>query len=186
MQTTRVITGVRVILGIEKPVIVFKLDGFADVVRNPKQALTDLQNSGRITDVRSTNDPRFAEELHKCVGAQLTGDLKAFKAGDTYKVSEGHPEVLAGTAKIGESRIAEKDGVWVEGFLSIPKTLMQQQLEANANAYATVMTQMFGFAGGTPAIASTPVSNGFTPEDEDEDEPETELIKKAKGEKAKA
>lgn len=182
MKTTRVITGVRVILNIEQPVVVFQLDGHADVVRNPRQALVDLQNSGRIADVKSTNDPRFTEELHRCVGAQLSGDLKPFKAGDKYTVTEGHPAIKAGTAQLGDQLVAEKDGVWVEGFLSIPKTPAELLRQDMAREGALVMMSMFGFATG--ATNALPTNTGFTPETEEE--PEHELIKTATGKTAKA
>lgn len=183
MSTTKVITGVRVIMGIERPVIVFKLDGFPDVVRNPKQALTDLQNSGRITTVKSTNDPRFAEEIHACVGATLTGDLKAYKAGDEYTVTAGHPEIASGKANLGDKRLAEKEGVWVEGFLSIPLSDKEKMMNKMARESAFVMLDMFGFAS-TPTldVAATPTT-GFTPESDDA--PENILIENAIGKPAK-
>lgn len=187
METTKQITGVKVIMNIAKPIIVFQLAGHADVARNPKQALTDLQNSGRALGITGTNDPRFVDELHNCVGATLSGDLKPFKAGDEYVISEGHPALtdrnhpLFGKVQLGDKQRAETDGVWVEGFLSIPQTLMERQLKANASAYANVMMQFMGFGAPVANVAATPASETFVPEAE---QPEKELATAAIGNKA--
>lgn len=188
METTKQITGVKVITGIAKPIIVFTLAGHPDVARNPKQALTDLQNSGRALDIASVNDPRFAKALHSCVGALLSGDLRIFKAGDEYAITENHPALtdsnhpLFGKVKLGDKQRAENDGVWVEGFLSIPLTLAERQMEMNAGAYASIMAQFMGF--GVPVVANTvtaPASETFVPEAET---PEKELATAAIGDKA--
>lgn len=184
MTTTRRITNVKVITNIAKPVIVLELEGHPAVVRNPKQMLTDLNNSGRALNVFNTNDTRFAKECYNLIGATLTGELKVFKAGDKYTVTEGHPDVAAGTAKIGDTKFAEKDGVWVEGFLSIPQTMMERQMELNASAYADSMKELLGIFAPAPAQSAT-TSAGFTPETEDV--PANEVVTTAvEGKAAKA
>ena len=47
MRKSLVIQAVRPIFNIERPVVVFEVLGHEAIVRNPKQALIDLQNSGR-------------------------------------------------------------------------------------------------------------------------------------------
>jgi hypothetical protein len=187
METTKQITGVKVIMNIAKPIIVFQLAGHPDVARNPKQALTDLQNSGRALGITSTSDPRFVKEVHGCVGATLSGDLRVFKAGDEYTIGEGHPAIVDrnhpqfGKVNLGDKLRAEADGVWVEGFLSIPQTLMERQLEANAGAYASVMMAFMGFGAPVANVAATPASETFVPEAE---QPDKELAAAAIGNKA--
>ena len=51
MRKSLVIQAVRPIFNIERPVVVFEVLGHEAIVRNPKQALIDLQNSGRALDV---------------------------------------------------------------------------------------------------------------------------------------
>lgn len=177
MQTTRQITNVKVITNIPKPVVVFELQGHPAVVRNLAQALTDLQNSGRALNVTNTNSAEFKRACLDTIGTTLSGDLKVFKAGDKYTVTEGHPDIKEGKAKVGDTKIAEKDGVWVEGFLQIPLSLMERQMEANASAYAQFMGNMFG-AFTAPVATQTPV-NTFTPEEE----PVAEVIAEAIGTK---
>lgn len=187
METTKQITGVKVIMNIAKPIIVFQLAGHADVARNPKQALTDLQNSGRALGIASTNDPRFVEEIHNCVGALLSGDLRAFKAGDEYTIGEGHPALtdrthpLFGKVNLGDKQRAEADGVWVEGFLSIPKTDAEKLRGMIASETGRLMAQFMGFGTPVANVAATPASETFVPEAE---QPEKELATAAIGNKA--
>jgi len=189
MQKSLTITGVKNIANIAQPIIVLEVQGHPAIVRNPKQMLTDLTNSFRCVGVTSTQDPRFAQELGKLFGATLTGDLRAYKAGDKYVVTEGHPALTDrnhkdyGKVKLGEQLVAEKDGVWVEGFLSIPKTFAEQQLEANATAYASVMAAFMGITAPTATfVPETTTADSFVPEGVD-NTPEQELVDAALGTK---
>lgn len=164
---TLTITNVRPILGIDKPVVVFEVLGHEAIVRNPKQAFTDLRNGGRLLDVPENafvngyeradqySKTKFLEALHATRGAQLIGDVRAFKAGDTYVLTEGHPDVVANLAKVGDTKKAEKDGVWVEGFLSIPLTGQESLNRMVASNIADAMLRMYGF-GATPQAVSAP------------------------------
>lgn len=53
MRKSGVISNVRTIFNIAKPIVVFELHGQEAIVRNPKQALIDLQNSGRALDINA-------------------------------------------------------------------------------------------------------------------------------------
>lgn len=170
MQTARQISNVKFITNIPKPVVVFELAGHPAVVRNLQQALTDLQNSGRALNVTNVNDPRFRKACIDTVGATLNGDLKVFKAGDKYTVTAGHPDIATGIAKEGDTKIAEKDGVWVEGFLQIPLTMLERQMEMNANSYAEFMGNLLGGFGAfnTASAPQSTATNTFVPEEEAE------------------
>jgi len=173
MKTTRVITDVKLIdRNVKRAIVVLSLDGHADVVRTTDQMLIDFQNSLLIRDVRSTEDPRFVKALRSLKGAKLTGDLQPRKAGESYTIDATHPDVVAGKAKAGEKRIAEKDGVWVEGFLSIEESLQTQMVNAEAEAWAEKRAQilnlsnMFGSFNATTAAAPVEPENVYVPSEE--------------------
>ena len=69
----------------------------------------------------------------------------------TFVYSEGHPALTDKShekfnkVKLGDKGIAEKAGVWVEGFLEIPETLQEMEVEAYANARAR-FANMFGLS----------------------------------------
>lgn len=168
MKKSLQITGVRTIFSIAKPIVVFEVGNHQAIVRNPKQALTDLQNSGRglrvsanalangVEGLNPVDREAFIEALLSCQGAVLTGDIQAYKAGDEYTVSAGHPALtnsehpMFGKVKEGSKLKAETDGVWIEGFLSIPVTPQERLMQNSARELAVVMAQMFGFAGNAP------------------------------------
>lgn len=168
MKKSLQITGVRTIFSITKPIVVFEVGNHQAIVRNPKQALTDLQNSGRglrvspnalangVEGLNPVDREAFIDALLACQGKTLTGDIQAFKAGDEYTVSAGHPALtnenhpMFGQVKEGSKLKAEADGVWIEGFLSIPVMPEERLMQESARQFATVMAQMFGFAGNTP------------------------------------
>lgn len=188
MNTSRQITGIKAIMNIAKPIVVFQLAGHPDVARNPKQALIDLQNSGRALNVTSVTDVNFVKALHNTVGATLSGDLRVFKAGDEYTVTEGHPALtdknhaLYGKVKLGEKLRAEGDGVYVEGFLSIPETDAEKMRGAIAEKTAEFMASLLGITpvGAQPAY-SAPATETFVPEGQTE---EQELVGAALGKPA--
>lgn len=170
------IIAVRPILGIEKPIIVLETTS-ETLVRNPKQMFTDLQNSGRflnakanvfargIENVSDALRAQFIDECHKLVGAQVSGDWKAFKAGDFYTIESGHPALtdvnhpLYNKVKEGDKQKAEADGVWITGFLSIPKTAQERMQETIADRTAGLLAGMFGFTSNTAVaqVASNPL-----------------------------
>jgi hypothetical protein len=165
MKTLNV-TQVKVIFNekVEKPIVVFVTAEGIDIARTPKQALLDLQNSGRGLDLSPNTFDRglanvsnqqigaFKKALFGCIGAQVSGEIKPFKAGDTYEYTEGHPALTDkshpdyGKAKLGGYGTAENDGVWVDQFLSIPQSMLERQVEANANVLADRFAVMFGLA----------------------------------------
>lgn len=197
---TLTITNVRTIFSIAKPIVIFDVAGHDSIVRNPKQALIDLQNSGRALDLKPTalnsgveNTPQatvklFVEALHETIGANLTGDITAYKAGDEYLVTENSQAVndskhpLYGKVKVGDKAKADNDGVRVEGFLSIPQTFQERQIKANANSMTTAMLAMFGFAGATGNTA--PIAND-QPFDKDADDDESNAFTEGVGKTAK-
>lgn len=186
MNNSFQITGVRAILNIERPIIVLEVAGGNNIVRNPKQMLTDLQNSFRASKIDPkafangyANADQFAKqafiaELSKLNKATIQGDIRQVKAGDEYEVSEGHPALTdakhpAFGVKLGEKLKAEKDGVWVEGFLSIPFTEQEQLRTELTDKTATLLAQMMGI-GSTAFASSQPTQQFLTIEEPTEDD----------------
>ena len=120
------------------------------IFRTLKQAINDLQGSGRALTVNVDSvDLGFARmnPLDKAIfikailttrGADLIGDIRDNKAGDTYVDSIS-----------GETKVVAKDGVFVEGFLSIPFTEVELMREALATTGASQMLAMFGISAPT-------------------------------------
>lgn len=183
MKKSLQIVGVRTIFNIDKPIVVFEVAGHEAIVRNPKQALTDLQNSGRALDINAnalTNsieglDPStkasFVQALLDCIGAVLAGDIQSFSIGDEYAIREGHPAVtnqahpMFGKVKIGDKLKAETNGVWVEGFLSIPLTEQEKMRRDISGNISKAIMQMYGFGATVPAPVAVPQGNAFGAEE---------------------
>lgn len=162
MRKSLKITNVRNIFTIEKPIVVFEVENHEALVRNPKQALIDLQNSGRalsispnaldngIEGVSQKVKAEFIEALLDTVGAEVTGEISRTKAGDKYTPNETHPiftdkkHPKFNTIKLGDSLVAEKDSVWVEGFLSIFLTEKEKFRREASKEYAKAMMAMMG------------------------------------------
>lgn len=194
------ITAVKVIFGenVKQPIVVFETAQGIDIARTPKQALLDLQNSGRalnlspnmfnrgLSSVSLQDLGAFKKEIFSCQGATITGDINPFKAGDKFTYTAGHPALedklhpLYGKVKLGEQGTAEKDGVWVNLFLNIPQTMMERQIEANASATATLFASMFGLVPQSTTQVID-VNNGF-----DDDDVEESVTTEALGTTAKA
>lgn len=161
MKTLNIVA-VSIIFNIERPIVVLKTSQSIDIARTPKQALLDLQNSGRALDIDPNLFNRgigavgvvqlgaFKKALFGCQGATVSGEIRPFKAGDSFVYSEGHPALTDkthekyGKVKLGDKGVAEKDGVWVDQFLNIPQTPMERQMELNASATANLFATMFG------------------------------------------
>ena len=176
MKKSFQIVSVRPILNIDRPIVVFEVAGNEPIVRNPKQALTDLQNSGRALEIDATAfsggynavpqmiKAQFIQALFDCAGATITGDITNIKAGDEYTVTAGHPALTDtnhphyNKVKEGGKLKAEKDGVWVEGFLSIPLTPAELLRRDMSTKMAQTMMQLMGLAGSAP-VAAAPIAN---------------------------
>lgn len=179
------IVQVKVIFGdnVKQPIVVFSTTSGIDIARTPKQALLDLQNSGRalsldphlfnrgIGSVSVQNLGAFKKELFKTVGAELSGDIKPFKAGDKFTYTEGHPALTDknhpayGTAKLGGQGIAEKDGVWVELFLNIPQTQQELLVDSISDKTASLFANMFGMTGSSASQETIDVYDEPTEEE---------------------
>lgn len=165
------ITGVRVITKIDRPVVVFETTGGA-VVRAPKLALIDLHNSARalrlpsdcldqgINAMHPAQREVFVMALHECIGAVLTADITDYKAGDAYAVRKGHPALtdpkhkdFGKVKKEGDTLVAEKDGRYIDGFISIPLTNEEKMINKSADAFGMSMMAMFGFNAPTAPVA---------------------------------
>lgn len=176
---TLTITNVRTIFSIAKPIIVFDVAEGESIVRNPKQALIDLQNSGRALKLRpnalangveslnAIDRETFIECLMDCVGATLTGDITPVKKGDTYVANEYSSCItdknhkLFNKAKIGDVITVEEDSSpRVEGFLSIPLTQAEKLNRGISREVAGLMSAMFGFSAPV-AQASTQAQTPF-------------------------
>ena len=176
MKKSFQIANVRPIFNIDKPIVVFELVGGDAIVRNPKQAITDLQNSGRALDINpkafvggiegldANTKAKFISALFDCNGAVVTGDVTNTKAGDKYVIRAGHPALTDAThasygkVKEGDSLVAEKDGVWVDGFLSIPLTEQEKMRRDVSGNISSALMAMYGFGGATPVAQSAPNS----------------------------
>lgn len=173
-----VITAVRLLFTIDKPIVVLEVAGNPDIVRNPKQAFVDLQNSGRclklhakaldrgIENLSATDREIFMDALYELQGATVTGNIINRKAGDKYIVTGNHPALTDpnhpqyGKVKDGGELIAEKDGVYVEGFLNIPLTQGERMNKSVAKELAGMFANLYGFTSAAPAPVATP-SNAF-------------------------
>ena len=159
------------------PVIVFELEGAQAIVRRPKQALIDLQNSGRclnvprtaldngIKDMHPEHYRTFITDLKECTGAILTGDITFIKAGEKYPVRAGHPALVnpnhpAYGVKEGDFLVAQKGTSYVEGFLDIPLTAVErlQNKLINSSAGTNALLAMFGVTSteSFAVVAETP------------------------------
>ena len=168
MQTTAFIKVVKTVFNMAKPVVVFELTNGITVFRYPKQALIDMQNSGRALDIHATALDRGLDGLNAvdrqnyitalldCTNAQLTGDIITYKAGDEYEITAQHPSITDkthpdfGKVKVGDKKQAEKDGNRVEGFLFIPLTEAEKMRRSVSVNIAQAMMQMYGL-GSVPA-----------------------------------
>jgi hypothetical protein len=158
------ITNVKTIFRTDKPVIVFELANGEAILRSPKLALIDLQNSFRalklpnncldngIAYAHPAQLETFMLSLNACVGADLTGDIINVKEGDAYVDQQGTTKFIT------------KAGLRVSsGFLSIPFTQAEIMRRELAEAGATTMMSMFGFGTAPsmsmPALPATPVTH---------------------------
>ena len=185
MRKSLVISNVKTIFNIAKPIVVIEVLGHEAIVRNPKQALIDLQNSGRALDI-NVNEfangieyvsqgtrAKFINALFDIVGATLTGDITPVKKGDTYVANEfsscitdkAHP--LYNKVKIGDTvTITEDSSPRVEGFLSIPRTQAELMRRDASAIMAEQMLAMFGFGQQVPQ-ATAPQAIGNPLEEEE-------------------
>ncbi len=195
MQTTAFITVVKTVFNHTKPVVVFELSNGTTLFRYPKQALIDLQNSGRALNLSPNcldrglsalnpyerND--FQTALIECANAQLTGDIITYKAGDEYEITAQHPSITDkshadyGKTKIGDKKTADKDGNRIEGFLFIPLTEAEKLRRDMSSHMAKAMMQMYGLGSAPVPMAVTPIAETIVspklgnPEDVFEDLP---------------
>jgi hypothetical protein len=175
MQTTSFITVIKTVFNHTKPVVVFELANGTTIFRYPKQALIDLQNSGRALSINANALDRglsalspferqdFQTALIECANAQITGDIITYKAGDEYEITAQHPSITDkshpdfGKTKIGDKKLAEKDGNRVEGFLFIPLTEAEKLRRDMSVNMAKAMMQMYGLGSvPTPITQSQP------------------------------
>lgn len=182
---------------VKKPIVVYVTAQGIDVARTPKQALLDMQNSGRclllpsnaldggIVNANQMVLSIFKKELFKLVGATVSGEIRPFKAGDTFVYTEGHPALTDKTheqynkVKLGDKGVAEGDGVWIDGFLNIPLSHSEREIEAYAEAKA--FASIFGM-GTTDVHSSSTNTDDF---ESPEDTPEEMVSKEAIGSSTK-
>lgn len=153
---TAIITNVKTIFTTDKPVVVFELANGEAILRAPKLALIDLQNSGRalvlpsncldngLNYLHPAQKATFITALLECKNATLTGEVSMTKPGDTYVDRDGTTKTI------------EKGGLRVEGFLNIPLTDRETTMNKVADASALVLMSMFGFGAMPTAQSSVP------------------------------
>ena len=201
MKTLRIVN-VRTVFNTDKPVVIFDVQGAEAVLRSPKLALIDLQNSGRalrlpsncvdngVASMNPMHREIFIKALKACRGAVMQGDITAIKEGDSFIVREGHPALTNPNhpsygVKVGESIKAVKGTVWVEGFLDIPLTdaELNRELDAEKFAEARVLAMTFDSPFVMP---DKPAVTGASFEDDDEPSIAVATVEEAFGEPAKA
>jgi hypothetical protein len=164
METSVQIKDVRVITKAGSEGVIF-VTNKGDIFRTPQQALYDMQNSGRVIGNVAPLGTLAQQAYRRCATfkAVATGDITFVKAGDTYEVrpdsavivDRTHPEY--GKWKVGEQRPATKDFIRVEGFLSVPETMQETQMQFNAQATAQLFMEMQSAIGLTaPATIDVP------------------------------
>jgi hypothetical protein len=186
------IVRVRKITNIDKPIVVFDVEGKSKgIARTPKQVILDLQNSLRLpTNVTDINDPRVDNALRKCIGGTVSGDIKFFKAGDKYEVQEGHPALtdksheMFGKVKVGDELTASSDGAWVEGFLNLEYSQQNAMMTEVASGIAETFASIFGSSLAGMSGNQTPQLE-VVDQDVDEELEEEVLGTTAKGKKKK-
>lgn len=174
MQTTAFITVVKTVFNHTKPVVVFELSNGTTLFRYPKQALIDLQNSGRALNLPANVLDRglsaltpyekqdFQTALIECANAQLTGDIISYKKGDEYEITAQHPSITDkshidfGKTKVGDKKVAENDGNRIEGFLFIPLTEAEKLRRDMSVNMAKAMMQMYGLGSAPVPMAVQP------------------------------
>lgn len=203
MNKTLTITNVRTIFSIAKPIVVFEVEGHDDIVRNPKQALIDMQNSGRALGINPnefnsgveglSGETRadFITALLGCNGAKLTGDISALKAGDAYVITKGHPALEDpkhkhfGEVSEGGTLKAETDSIRVEGFLSIPLTEKELYRRDVSKDIAKMMMATLGLASQAPQpMTVIGTSDPKSTVDAEEEEEEKDLANAVMGTKS--
>lgn len=136
------------------------------ILRRPKEILQDLKNSFLIDDnVVSINHPQVKKAFRGLKGGTVEGNIQYVKAGDKWTVTENslaitdpnHPKY--GTVSVGDVLEVERDQARiVDGFLDLEQSMQYQALQANADAYASVMADMngaFDDLGSSDTTAST-------------------------------
>ncbi len=182
MQTTSFITVVKTVFNHTKPVVVFELSNGTTLFRYPKQALIDLQNSGRALNLSANALDRglaalspfersdFQTALIECANAQVTGDIITYQAGDEYEITAQHPSITDkshadyGKNKVGDKKVAKEAGNRIEGFLFIPLTEAEKLRRDMSVNMAKAMMQMYGL-GSVPApmAVSAPIDTTASP-----------------------
>lgn len=168
------ILDVKNIDGIERPIVVLEVPNNQKGVKNhdkgiartPEQMLRDLKGSLLLPkDVTSTSDQRFIDALRNCRGGKVTADVRFFKAGDKYTIEAGHPALtdtnhpLYDKVKVGDTQIAESDGAWVEGFMTVEYSQITQMNQQVAKEIANSYTSMFAGASAAPvASVAAPIA----------------------------
>lgn len=163
MKRTFQITGVKNITNIERPIVVLEVEGQElGIARRPKQFLLDIQNSHLpVSDNLTPSSPEYKTVLRNLIGGKVEGDIKFFKAGDKYTVTEGHPALTDTThelydkVKEGDTLKAKSDGAWVEGFLTLDYNKHAEMIDAFATKSAQAFASMFGgaFTGMNQPVA---------------------------------
>ena len=135
--------------------------------RNPKQILIDLIQSGRLpASVTDWDNPRVHRAVARMNNKVFTADLTFNKAGESYIVDEHSKHYKAGTHKIGDKAIFEKDGVRANGFINCPITEDEiDRMERNELIAEMAINQQNQFGNifaNTDPFASFGVTNAPT------------------------
>ena len=117
------------------------IDGYS-LVRSEVQFKADCSGSFATTSAVAPS---------ALIGGQVGGDFEFHKAGSTYIADENSGVVIRGEANVGDEITREKDGSYVNGFLTLQKNLQAQIADSAA---AQVLAQ----AGLLSAPVSAPTA----------------------------
>jgi len=136
-----------------------------DIVRTEASFLIDLKNSFLIgNEVTSMSHPAVRNVLRSLKGGTVTAKLDNVEAGSKYILDENSSEVKANPSLLGEERTRERSSALVERgeFLDLQRSVMQDTLAINAEAYASTLAAMLSTFSAPQANATatpTPAEN---------------------------
>lgn len=157
---------------VKNALVIIEREGYPnhDIVRTEASFLIDLKNSFLIDNaITSMSHPAVRSVLRSLLGGTVTAKIDNVEAGSKYVLDENSSEAKANPALLGEERIRDRSSALVERgeFLNLQRSVLQDTLAINAEAYATSLTAMLTMFSAPQANATatpTPAEdNGGTP-----------------------
>lgn len=178
--TRKIVTGKKV-NGVAKTVNIMVIDlpnGQPSIVRKFSQFLQDLKNSYLIDEnVMSINHPDVTDVLPLLNRGKVTGEITFSKKGDTWTVTPESSCITDpthadfGKCSVGDTRVLENDGAYVDGFLLFEVNAEARADKANAKAYSRSLLAQAGAFDDFGTVSATSHSD----DNVDDDVPESIL-----------